>query len=452
MAPGLTTSAYRRQPGPQTRHPPNWQDVFGQAMVRLCRKDSTLVGITAAMPSGTGLKILEKAMPDRYYDVGIAEEHAVLFACGMATMGFHPVCAIYSSFLQRAYDCIIHDAALQELPVIFCMDRAGLSANDGPTHHGLSTSPTSAASPTSSPWPPRTRTSWSTCSSPPPNSGIPPSIRYPRGPAEGVPVKDTPRLLEVGIAEVTHSFRGDHGPKVALFALGNMMPVAQAAADQLQAEGFDTALVNPRFTKPLDTGTHEFFGRAADLVVTLEDHVIPGGYGSAVLEPPDCPLHPRRRHRPGHLGRQPARVRRRGREGVRRGSRASPGSKCSPAKPPNRSSTTGCPTTPSQAFQEFLVGIKGPLTTPVGGGIRSLNVACARCSISTSACDPSSTFQGVPSPVKHPEKVDMIIFRENTEDIYAGIEYVSGSPEARRSSTSWPGVPQGFQEDPVRDP
>src|SRR2546430_1069151 len=107
--------------------PPNWQDVFGQAMVKLCQKDNTIVGITAAMPSGTSLKILEKAMPNRYYDVGIAEEHAVLFACGMATMGFHPVCAIYSTFLQRAYDCIVHDVALQDLPVIFCMDRAGLS-------------------------------------------------------------------------------------------------------------------------------------------------------------------------------------------------------------------------------------------------------------------------------------------------------------------------------------
>ena len=106
-------------------------------MVKLCQKDNSVVGITAAMPTGTGLKALEKAMPERYYDVGIAEEHAVLFAAGMATMGFHPVCAIYSTFLQRAYDCIIHDVALQDLPVIFCMDRAGLSANDGPTHHGL---------------------------------------------------------------------------------------------------------------------------------------------------------------------------------------------------------------------------------------------------------------------------------------------------------------------------
>src|SRR6187455_862115 len=131
------TMQKRETPASKPGTPPNYQDVFGQAMVRLCQKDNTVVGITAAMPSGTGLKALEKAMPERYYDVGIAEEHAVLFAAGMATMGYRPIVAIYSTFLQRAYDCIVHDVALQDLPVIFCMDRAGLSANDGPTHHGL---------------------------------------------------------------------------------------------------------------------------------------------------------------------------------------------------------------------------------------------------------------------------------------------------------------------------
>jgi 1-deoxy-D-xylulose-5-phosphate synthase len=271
-------------PEPKPGTPPNWQDVFGHALVRFCKKDSTLVGITAAMPSGTGLKILEKALPDRYYDVGIAEEHAVLFACGMATMGFHPVCAIYSSFLQRAYDCIIHDAALQELPVIFCMDRAGLSANDGPTHHGLFDIAYLRCVPNIVAMAPKDEDEFVDMLFTATQLRQPVFLRYPRGPAVGVPIKDTPRLLEVGVAEVIHSFRGDHAPKVAFFALGNMMPVAQAAADQLQADGFDTALINPRFTKPIDSGTHEFFGRAADLVVTLEDHVIPGGYGSAVLE------------------------------------------------------------------------------------------------------------------------------------------------------------------------
>jgi 1-deoxy-D-xylulose-5-phosphate synthase len=271
-------------PEPKPGTPPNWQDVFGQALVRFCRKDSTLVGITAAMPSGTGLKILEKALPDRYYDVGIAEEHAVLFACGMATMGFHPVCAIYSSFLQRAYDCIIHDAALQELPVIFCMDRAGLSANDGPTHHGLFDIAFLRCVPNIIAMAPKDEDEFVDMLFTATQLRQPVFLRYPRGPAVGVPIKETPRLLEVGIAEVLHSFRGDHAPKVAVFALGNMMPVAQAAVEQLQSDGFDTALINPRFIKPLDAGVHEFFGRAADLVVTFEDHVIPGGYGSAVLE------------------------------------------------------------------------------------------------------------------------------------------------------------------------
>jgi 1-deoxy-D-xylulose-5-phosphate synthase len=271
-------------PVPVEGTPPNWQDVFGQALVRFCRKDSTLVGITAAMPSGTGLKILEKAMPDRYYDVGIAEEHGVLFACGMATMGFHPVCAIYSSFLQRAYDCIIHDAALQELPVIFCMDRAGLSANDGPTHHGLFDIAFLRCVPNIVAMAPKDEDEFVDMLYTATQVRRPVFIRYPRGPAVGVPIKETPRLLEVGVAEVIHNFSADRGAKVALFALGNMMPLAQAAAEQLRADGYDTALINPRFTKPLDLGVHEFFGRGADLVVTLEDHAIPGGYGSAVLE------------------------------------------------------------------------------------------------------------------------------------------------------------------------
>jgi 1-deoxy-D-xylulose-5-phosphate synthase len=271
-------------PAPKPGTPPNWQDVFGQALVRFCRNDSSLVGITAAMPSGTGLKILEKALPDRYYDVGIAEEHAVLFACGMATMGFRPVCAIYSSFLQRAYDCIIHDAALQELPVIFCMDRAGLSANDGPTHHGLFDIAFLRCVPNIVAMAPTNEDEFVDMLFTATQLRQPVFLRYPRGPAVGVPIKETPRRLDVGVADVIHNFRGPQGPRIALFALGNLLPMGHAAAEQLQADGFDTALINPRFIKPLDAGVHEFFGRAADLVVTFEDHVIPGGYGSAVLE------------------------------------------------------------------------------------------------------------------------------------------------------------------------
>jgi 1-deoxy-D-xylulose-5-phosphate synthase len=264
--------------------PPNWQDVFGQALVRLCQKDNTLIGITAAMPSGTGLKYLEKAMPNRYYDVGIAEEHAVLFACGMATMGFHPVCAIYSSFLQRAYDCIVHDAALQDLPVVFCMDRAGLSAQDGPTHHGLFDISYIRSVPNCIAMAPKDEDELVDMMFTATQEPHPTFIRYPRGPAEGVPIKERPRLIEIGKAEVIQNFANNGGRKVALFPLGSIMSLGRKAAAQLAAEGYDVALVNPRFVKPLDAGATEFFGRAADVVVTLEDHVVMGGYGTAVLE------------------------------------------------------------------------------------------------------------------------------------------------------------------------
>ena len=264
--------------------PPNYQDVMGQTLVKLCQKDNTLVGITAAMPSGTGLKHLEKALPDRYYDVGIAEEHAVIFAAGMATMGFHPVCAIYSTFLQRAYDCIHHDVCLQDLPVIFCMDRAGLSANDGPTHHGLFDIAYLRCLPNVIAMAPKDEDEFADMMFTATHENHPMFIRYPRGAAEGVPIKDQPKLLEIGKAEVIQNFSNTGKRKVALFGLGNLNSMARKAAAQLVNEGYDCAVINPRFTKPLDAGAHEFFGKAADVVVTLEDHALMGGYGSAVLE------------------------------------------------------------------------------------------------------------------------------------------------------------------------
>ena len=207
--------------------PPAYQDVFGQTLVKLCQKDATLVVITAAMPTGTGLKHLEKAMPSRYYDVGIAEEHAVIFAAGMATMGFHPVVAIYSTFLQRAYDCIHHDVCLQDLPVIFCMDRAGLSANDGPTHHGLFDIAYLRCLPNVIAMAPKDEDELAdmmfTCTL----QKHPTFIRYPRGNGEGVPVKETPALLEVGKAEITRQFANSGGKKVALFGLGQMYGIAK---------------------------------------------------------------------------------------------------------------------------------------------------------------------------------------------------------------------------------
>ena len=264
--------------------PISYQDVFGQTMVKLCQKDNSIVGITAAMPSGTSLKILEKAMPNRYYDVGIAEEHAVIFAAGMATMGFRPVVAIYSTFLQRAYDCIHHDVCLQDLPVIFCMDRAGLSANDGPTHHGLFDIAYLRCLPNVIAMAPKDEDELADMMFTATHAKHATFIRYPRGAGEGVPMKETPKLIDIGKGEVIQSFGNGRGHKVTLFALGNMQGIAKKAAAQLAAEGFNCAIINPRFTKPLDNELHLQYASLSDVVVTLEDHVLPGGYGSAVLE------------------------------------------------------------------------------------------------------------------------------------------------------------------------
>ncbi|MCX6908501.1 MAG: 1-deoxy-D-xylulose-5-phosphate synthase, partial [Verrucomicrobia bacterium] len=179
---------------------PAWQDVFGDIMLKFCQTQSKLVGITGAMPSGTGLNKLRDKMPDRYFDVGIAEEHAVIFAAGMATMGFRPVVAIYSTFLQRAYDMIIHDVALQGLPVIFCMDRSGLSAGDGPTHHGLFDIAYGRSVPNTVLMQPKDEDEFQDMFATALTLSQPVFIRYPRGAAAGVPIKEHPQILQVGKA------------------------------------------------------------------------------------------------------------------------------------------------------------------------------------------------------------------------------------------------------------
>src|SRR5260370_10810502 len=225
--------------------PPNWQDVFGQAMVKLCQLDNTVVGITAAMPTGTSLKFLEKAMPSRYYDVGIAEEHGVLFACGMASMGFHPVCAIYTTFLQRAYDCIVHDAALQDLPVTFCMDRAGLSPQDGRTHHGLFDIAYLRHVPNCTLMAPKDEDELVDMMFTATHERHPTFIRYPRGPAEGIPIKEQPKLLEVGKAEIVQSFRNNGGRKGGLFSLSKKMRLGRQTKGQLERGGDSVGAINP---------------------------------------------------------------------------------------------------------------------------------------------------------------------------------------------------------------
>ena len=281
---GPYNAATGETPAGKPGSPPAYQDVMGQTMIKLCKRNENIVGLTAAMPTGTGMKHLEKAMPERYFDVGIAEEHGVIFAAGMATMGYRPVVAIYSTFLQRAYDCIHHDVCLQNLPVIFVMDRAGLSANDGPTHHGLFDISYLRCFPNVIAMAPANEDELAdmmfTCTT----INHPTFIRYPRGTAEGVPMKPEPQLLEVGKAQIVQTFSNNKKRKVALFGLGPMNTIARKAAAQLANEGYDCAVINPRFTKPIDAAAHETYGHEADLVVTLEDHVLMGGYGSAVLE------------------------------------------------------------------------------------------------------------------------------------------------------------------------
>jgi 1-deoxy-D-xylulose-5-phosphate synthase len=238
------------------------------------------VAITGAMPTGTGLVHFAAKHPDKYYDVGIAEEHAALFACGLAVQGYKPFLAIYSTFMQRAYDMIVHDMALQNLNVVLCMDRGGLSGDDGPTHHGLFDIGYLRHIPNIVHMQPKDEDEfvdmlWTAAN----YSDGPIAMRYPRGAGTGAKVKETPRLLEIGKAEVLK-----HGKQVAIFGLGGMCTMALDAAEQLEGRGISTAVINARWIKPLDTGTIEFFARAADVVCTMEDHVLHNGYGCAVIE------------------------------------------------------------------------------------------------------------------------------------------------------------------------
>ena len=265
---------------PKAGTPPTYQDVFGAAVTRLAREDPRIVGITAAMPSGTGLSKLAAELPRQFFDVGIAEEHAVLFAAGLATKGMRPVCAIYSTFLQRAYDPIIHDVALQGLPVTFCMDRAGLSPNDGPTHHGLFDIAYLRCVPNLTVMQPKDEDELVDMLQTGIELGSPAFIRYPRGPGMGVRVKDRPESLEVGHAEVLRE-----GSNIVLWALGPMVRDALRIADRLQAEvNLSVGVVNARFIKPLDRTLLLSQAAVVPLIVTLEDHALAGGFGSAVLE------------------------------------------------------------------------------------------------------------------------------------------------------------------------
>ena len=258
-----------------------YSEVFADTMVKLANTDKRVVAITAAMPNGTALDRFQPHHPDRYFDVGIAEEHAVLFAAGLATKGFKPFCAIYSTFLQRSVDPIIHDVCLQNLPVVFCMDRGGLSGDDGPTHHGLFDISYLRGIPNIVHMVPKDEDELADMLFTAMQHNGPIAVRYPRGVGPGTPVKDVPRVIPISQAELLQ--HGEHD-KVAFFALGALVPMAQEAAAKLEGEGVSSAVINARFAKPIDTAMLEFYARSVDVIVTLEDHVLMGGFGSAVLE------------------------------------------------------------------------------------------------------------------------------------------------------------------------
>ncbi len=258
-----------------------YSEIFAESLTKLADGNEKVVAITAAMPNGTALDLFRPRHPKRYFDVGIAEEHAVIFAAGMATKGYKPFCAIYSTFLQRAFDPIVHDVCLQNLPVVFCMDRGGLSGDDGPTHHGLFDISYLRGIPNIIHMVPKDEDELADMMYTAMLHDGPSAIRYPRGTGPGAAVKEQPVALEIGKAEVVRdSGRAD----VAIFGLGAMLPEAVHLAELLEQEGFSAAVINPRFAKPVDRECVAEFGGHCGLLITLEDHVLAGGFGSAVLE------------------------------------------------------------------------------------------------------------------------------------------------------------------------
>jgi 1-deoxy-D-xylulose-5-phosphate synthase len=265
---------------PAAPKPPQYTQVFGDALVGEAERDERVIGITAAMNSGTGLNILQKALPDRYYDVGIAEQHAVLFAAGLALQGAKPVAAIYSTFLQRGFDQIVHDVCLQQLDVVFAMDRAGLVGDDGPTHHGAFDISYLRCLPNITLMAPRDEAALVNMLHTAIAHDGPVGLRYPRGEAEGVPLPAKPEPIEIGKGEVLRD-----GERVAFLGYGYGVPVALGAADLLAAEhGVEPTVADARFAKPLDVELIERLAETHDVLVTVEENVLAGGFGAGVVE------------------------------------------------------------------------------------------------------------------------------------------------------------------------
>ncbi len=259
--------------------PISYTEAFSRALVSEAAHDERVVAITAAMPSGTGLDAFAATYPDRFFDVGIAEQHAVGLAAGLAAGGRIPVVAIYSTFLQRAYDQLIMDVALQNLHVVFCLDRAGLVGEDGPTHHGVFDLTYLRSVPNLMVLAPADEAELAHMLRTALSADGPVAIRYPRGKGVGLAMPDEPIVLEAGRAEVRRT-----GSDVALVAAGRMVGAAQAAADLLEADGASASVVNVRWVKPLDIETLAWAARSHRLVVTVEENTGVGGLGAAVLE------------------------------------------------------------------------------------------------------------------------------------------------------------------------
>ncbi len=262
-----------------TPKPPSYTEIFGQTMVRLAREDSRIVGITAAMPAGTGLKALQEALPDRFFDVGIAEQHAVTFAAGMALEGLKPVVAIYSTFLQRAFDQIIHDVCLTKLPVVFALDRGGLVGDDGPTHHGVFDLSYLRMIPNMLVMAPKDENELQHMLYTAVRCDGPAAVRYPRGNGVGVSLDWQLKELEIGKAEMLKE-----GSDLAIWAIGHHVHTALLAAEELERKGIKASVINARFVKPLDMELLERTARDFGKIVTIEENALMGGFGSAILE------------------------------------------------------------------------------------------------------------------------------------------------------------------------
>jgi 1-deoxy-D-xylulose-5-phosphate synthase len=259
--------------------PASFTGVFGKTLTAMAEKDERIVAITAAMLEGTGLKEFSQRFPQRFFDVGIAEQHAVTFAAGLACQGMRPVVALYSTFLQRAYDNVVHDVALQRLPVTFAIDRAGLVGADGPTHHGVFDFSFLRHIPNMVVMAPRDEIELQRAMLTATLHDGPVAYRYPRGQAFGLPLPDAIEPFAVGRGEKLRD-----GNDAVIFALGTVCREALLAADMLAGEGLSVGVVDPRFLKPLDKELLVAEARRTGVVVTVEENVRQGGFGSAVLE------------------------------------------------------------------------------------------------------------------------------------------------------------------------